>query len=178
MPLLRHYTMSEVHDLICASEGRSPKADTDGGHTVKYHGDGRTETTADGRPTVAIVLAETLEKSREMDPSEGFILLDKDEKDVDARFTSRLDLVKAVTAALNGPEGQTALGKIEGNGKPAATFVAQLSPPIQSVERYVRATGTLERGLTATSLFVKINRLGNGKTAQLHLQTAYPKDIR
>ncbi len=177
MPLKRFFTMSEVHELIYESEGRRPKASEDGGHTIGLHGDGRTGTVADGRPTTAIILAETIEKSRGMDPSEGFVLLSSDAKDVDARFTSRLDLIKAVTAALNSPEGQAALEKIEGNGKPAATFVAQLSPGITNVERYIRMTGVLKRGLTATSLFVKINRVGNGRTARLHLQTAYPKDV-
>lgn len=177
MALQRFYTMSEVHDLLYESEGRRPKAKEDGGHTISFHGDGRTGTVADGRPTTAIVLASTIEESRKMDPRDGVVLLSTDEKDVDARFTSRLDLIKAVTAALNGPQGQAALGKIEGNGKPAATFVAQLNPAIRNVERYIRSTGILERGLTATSLFVKINRVGNGRTAKLHLQTAYPKDI-
>lgn len=176
MPLKRNYTMSEVHELITASEGRRPKAKEDGGHTVKLHADGRTGTVADGRKETAIVLADTLEKTRKMDPSEGFIALSSDEKDVDARFTSRLDLIKAVTAALNSPVGQTALEKVQ-TGKPRATFVAPLTPAISNIERYTKATGSLERGLRATSVFVKINRLGNGKTAKLHLQTAYPKDV-
>lgn len=176
MPLKRHYTMSEVHELINASEGRRPKAKEDGGHTVSLHADGRTGTVADGRRKTAIVLADTIEKSRSMDPKDGFIALSSDEKDVDARFTSRLGLIKAVTAALNGIEGQTALEKVQ-TGKPRATFIAPLSPPIKGIERYTKATGVLERDLRATSLFVKINRLGNGKTAKLHLQTAYPKDV-
>ncbi|MCA9061719.1 MAG: hypothetical protein KDA96_01590 [Planctomycetaceae bacterium] len=177
MALKRHYTLSEVHDLICESEGRRPKAGEDGGHTVALHGDGRTGTAADGRMKQKIILAGTIEESRAMDPADGFALLSTDEKDVDARFTSRLALVKAVTAALNGPEGQLALGKIEGNGKPRATFIAPLSPGIGGVESYVRKDGALQRGLTANSLFVKINRIGNGRTARLHLQTAYPKDV-
>lgn len=177
MPLQRPYSMNDVHQLLTESEGRSPKLKEEGGHTIGLHGDGRTGTVMDQRQKRAIILAGTIEKSREMDPSEGFLLLSKDEKEVDARFTSRLDLIKAVTAALNSPQGQAALGKIQGNGKPAATFVAPLSPGIRNVERYTRLTGKLERGLTATSLFMKINRLGNGKTARLHLQTAYPKDV-
>ncbi|MBL8816376.1 MAG: hypothetical protein JNL58_10115 [Planctomyces sp.] len=176
MPLKRFYTMDEVHQLIYESEGRRPKINEDGGHSIGLHGDGRSKVD-DGRPTTAIVLAETIEESRLMDPADGIILLSIDEKDVDARFTSRLALVKAVTAALNGTDGQNALGKIEGNGKPGATFVAQLTPAIGDVERFVRHTGTVDRGLKATTLFVKICRIGNGKTAKLHLQTAYPKEI-
>ncbi len=177
MTLKRHYTMSEVQTLLYESEGRRPKpSEKDSGHTVSLHGDMRTSA-SDGRPTTAIILAATIEESRLMDPADGFVLLDSDEKDVDARFTTRLDLIKAVTAALNSSEGQIALGKIDGNGKPAATFIATLSPPVMNVERFTKLTGKLERGLKATSLFVKICRIGNGKTARLHLQTAYPKDV-
>lgn len=176
MPLKRNYTMSDVQNLLYESEGRRPLAKEDGGHTVSLHGDGRTATVADGRTQTAIILAPTIEQSRAMDPSEGFAVISTDEKDVDARFTTRLDLIKAVTMALNSTEGQTALGSIE-TGKPRATFVAKLSPAIKHIERYTRSTGKLERGLSATSIFIKINRIGNGKTARLHLQTAYPKDV-
>lgn len=105
MPLKRNYTMSEVQDLLYQSEGRRPLVKEDGGHTVNPHGDGRSGTVADGRRQTAIILAETIDKSRAMDPSEGFAVISTDEKDIDARFTTRLDLIKAVNSAA----GQTAL---------------------------------------------------------------------
>ncbi len=94
MPLKRHYTMSEVQTLLYESEGRRPKTGADEGHTVSRHGDMR-PSAADGRPVVALILAETIEESRAMDPADGSKLLWKDEKEVDARFTTRLDLIKA-----------------------------------------------------------------------------------
>jgi hypothetical protein len=178
MAFRRNYTLDQIHTLICASEGRRSPVSGEPGHLVCLHADGRTRTTADRRAKTVIVLAETLEKSRSMNPADGFITQTGSSPGVDSRFTTRLDLVKAVFCALNGPTGQAKLSEFDSDAtKQRITFRADVQPIIKNVERYTKATSVLERGLTASAVFLVIDRPGTSSSGEIHVQTAFPVDV-
>ena len=113
-----------------------------------------------------------------MNPADGFITQTGSSPGVDSRFTTRLDLVKAVFCALNGPTGQSKLSEFDSDAtKQRITFKADVQPIIKNVERYTKATSRLERGLTASAVFLVIDRLGTPSTGELHVQTAFPVNV-
>lgn len=178
MPYRRAYTMDQVHTLICDSEGRSSATSGQAGHPVSLHADGRTATTADLRSKSVIYLAETIEQSRAMNPADGFGTITGSSPGVDSRFTTRLDLVRAVCQALNGSVGQSKLSEFDTiPTQNRITFTAPLTPSVRNIERFTKVTSTLEKGLKANSVFLVIDRFGPATDCAIHLQTAFPKDV-
>ncbi len=178
MSYKRTYTLDHIHRMICNSEGRQSPTSGKTGHTVTLHADGRTGTTADKRSTTVIILAATIEESRTMDPADGFDVITGSSPGVDSRFTTRLDIVKAVCQGLNSPIGQNKLAEFDTNSsQKRVAFTAPLSPPITNVERFTKSTGNLERGLTASSVFLVVDRLGTSASGEIHIQTAFPKGV-
>lgn len=178
MAYKRTYTLNEVHDLICACEGRnSPKTGAPG-HAIGLHADGRASA-SDGRSHTVIYLAETIEESRKMDPSEGISVVTPDwSPGQDSRFTTRLDMVKAVCAGLNSAEGQNKLAEFDTSpSKKRVIFSAPVSPAIKNVEKFIKATGDLQRGRTATAVKIIVDRLGASTAGAIHIQTAYPENV-
>ncbi|MEZ6130743.1 MAG: hypothetical protein R3C59_18820 [Planctomycetaceae bacterium] len=174
----RTYTLDQVHRLICSSEGRNSPKSGQAGHTVSLHADGRTGTTADQRSKTVIILAGTIEESRAMDPADGFDVITGASPGVDSRFTTRLDLVKAVCWGLNSPAGQNKLAEFDSSSSlQRVTFTAPISPSISNIERYTKSTGVIERGLTASAVFLVIDRLGTSASGEIHIQTAFPKNV-
>ena len=113
-----------------------------------------------------------------MDPKDGFETVTRRSPGVDSRFTTRLDIVKAVYQALNGSTGQIKLAELDAHPtQNRITFTAPLSPAIRNIERFTKATSLLERGATANSVFLVIDRIGMPSADQIHIQTAYPEDI-
>jgi hypothetical protein len=178
MTYQRIFTRQQVHELIYQSESRESPTSGAPGHTLALHGDMRTDV-ADQRVGRIIHLAETIEKSRGMDPALGISAFANYVPGVDGRFTSRLDLLLGLHEALNSRTGQNALREFDANpGKKRVSFTAPLASPVGDVERYVKATGRVERGLRAYAIFVILDRLSGPPECGLHLQTAYPQDLR
>ena len=177
MPYKRSFTLQEVHDLLYESEGRpSPKTGASG-HTMALHGDMRHDV-SDQRVGQILHLAETIEQSRAMDPIHGFTTVANYAPGLDGRFTSRLDLIKALHQALHSNQGQNKLLELDGNpGTMRVIFTAPLTTPIKNVERHTKATGVTDRSLTAHSVFVILDRLGTTSECRIHLQTAYPTNL-
>ncbi|TWT47013.1 hypothetical protein KOR42_42810 [Thalassoglobus neptunius] len=173
MSYQKTYTYQEVHDLLCESEGRpSPKSKQDG-HAIGLHADGREDITH--RNKTVLILAETIEQSRRMDPKNGVRIENKWAPGVDSRFTSRADMVKALYQAINSGAGQSLLQQFDVNkSQKEAKKVIPLAKPIPRIERFTKSTGAIERGLFAHAVFLYILRLGSG----VHLQTFYPSDVR
>ncbi|MEW4490591.1 hypothetical protein AB1L42_21075 [Thalassoglobus sp. JC818] len=173
MSYQRIYTYQQIHDLLCESEGRpSPKSNKDG-HSIGLHADGRQDIT--NRDHTVIILAQTIEQSRRMDPKDGVRIETNWAPGVDSRFTSRADIVKALHQALNSGLGQGMLQQFDVNkSQKEAKKVIPLAKPIPRIERFKKSTGAIERGLVAHAVFLYILRLGDG----IHLQTFYPSDVR
>lgn len=178
MAYQRTYTLNEVHNLICASEGRSSPKTGASGHAVGLHADGR-GSTSDGRSHTVIHLAETIEKSRTMNPSEGVSVVTPSwSPGQDSRFTTRLDMVKAVCAGLNSTTGQNKLAEFDtSSSTQRVVFSAPVSPSIKNVERFIKSTGMLERGKTASAVKLIIDRMGTSSAEAIHIQTAFPESV-
>lgn len=177
MPYKRPYGKTEVHELLYESESRPSPKTGKGGHTVKYHADGRADI-SDRRQEIVYHLPDSVDKFKTMSgPSSTTIPGRAPAKD--SRFTSRKDLVMAVWQGLNSGDGQNALARFDADRNLArVTFGARLGTPIKRVERFSTSTSTIETGLVAHSIFFIIDRLGDPKGCQIHIQSAYPKDVR
>lgn len=172
MPYKRTFTLQEVHDLICESEGRDSPATGASGHTVSLHADGRDDIRH--RDKTTILLAESVEKSRQMNPQDGFKVKKQKKPGQDSRFTSRADMVKAVYQALNSGAGQAFLQRFDADSSLNRNVESiPLSTPIKNIERHTKSTGVIERGLVCHSVKLIVDRHGD----TIHLQTAFPDNV-
>lgn len=171
----RLYTKSDVQDLIYQSECRRLAPNRPAGHTLSLHADMRKDVT-DRRQGRIIHLAVSTEVGRSMDPANTFTYEDASfVPPTDSRFTSRKDLIIAVFQALNSTVGQNKLGQFDSNPNLQRVRIdAALSPPIGGIERYRDSSGAYDTGLSAQGVFLVVDRLPDG---EIHLQTAYPKDV-
>lgn len=173
MAFKRTYTLQEVHDLICESEGRDSPTTGASGHSVNLHADMRENISH--RNTQTIILAATIDQTRAMNPAQGIITNVNKKPGKDSRFTSRGDMVKAVYQAINSGAGQGELQRFDvDSALNRVTCEIALTKPIKRIERHTKSTGTVERDLVAYSVFLVIDRMGSG----IHLQTAFPGDVR
>lgn len=173
MSFKRPYTLQEVHDMLCESEGRDSPTTAQPGHSIGLHADMRTDIT-DLRRTTVIQLAQTVEQTRALPPG-GISYINNFAPGTDSRFTSRADMVRAVHQALNSGAGQNELLRFDADSNlKRVTCEIALATPVKNIERFQKNTGTTTGGLFAHSVFMVIDRMGTG----IHIQTAYPKDVR
>lgn len=137
------------------------------------HGDMRKDI-QDKRRKSKIILGQTADQTKKIKPKDGIKPGKNNQASKDSRFTTRLDMAKAVTQVLNSPAGQLALSKFDTTASPREEASCKLNPKINDVERLIKKGQVLERGLVAAEAFVLIDRLPGDK---IHLQTAYPSVV-
>jgi len=115
MPYDRVYTLQEVARILYESELRPSPKTGEIGHALGLHGDMRQDVT-DKRFRPVILLGETVEASRKMDPKLGVApsIPPSKPEPKDGKILSRKDMIRAVAEALNSPGGQAELRKLNG----------------------------------------------------------------
>jgi hypothetical protein len=193
MPYNRAYSLNDVHEILCASEGRLrpgvPIANAQPGHPITQHADGRADV-LDKRYGTVILLHETIEQTRAEAPGAPRPRLAPYQPvRTDSRFLSRMDLIRAVYQALNSPEGQTklcelALSKtvtINANLSLTATVGAEFSshPVAKQGKKTVEAEGPsyLKIG-TATKVRLVVDLVvPPTPDCAIHIHTAFPTEV-
>src|SRR4051812_36252928 len=115
MPYDRVYTLQEVARILYESELRPSPRTGEPGHALGLHGDMRQDVT-DKRYKTVILLGETVEASRKMDPKLGVAppIPPSKPEPKDGKILSRKDMIRAVAEALNSPGGQAELRQLNG----------------------------------------------------------------
>ncbi len=181
MPYNRRYTQNEVHEILCASERRArPTGSPHLGHPITQHGDGRSNI-LDKRYRSVILLHATLEETRAASPLPIPMLAPNQIPDEDSRFLTRLDLIRAVSEALNSTTGQIELRKLatERTVKIHVPLDRSLGIQAETASRTLAGTGppSHRRGM-ALRVFVLVNRIkANDPACTIHIHTAYPTAV-
>jgi hypothetical protein len=193
MPYNRRYNQAEVHDILCASERRvRPAGGTAIGHPITQHGDGRGDI-LDKRHKSVILLHESAEQTRQATPIPSPTITPDNAVPKDSRFLSRLDLVRAVTQALNSTAGQFELSKLTTQRSVTIKLPLDRSLGIQA-EAAAHPTATVGTGHAArkietagpsshrqgvaSGVIVVVDRVRVGDPdCAIHIHTAYPSAV-
>lgn len=161
----RHYEPEEVHQMLYLSERRqrptNPAGKAQPGHAISMHSEQRENPF--GRRKIA----------------------------KDSMFASRKDLILAVHEALNDPEGQKKLATLNPHEAKKCNIVVNVSVNFGKIKANVVHNPMTPSGEPAqgpafyltrqlvSSVFVLIDKVHPAESwAPLHIQTAYPKDLK
>ena len=164
----RTYTREEIHQMLYLSERRlrptAPLAKAHTGHAISQHTEQRD------------------------DP------FDRRHIKQDSTFSSRKDLVLAVEEALHSTPGQKELASLNGHGSDSCKINFQLSATLGKIKadvvlnpmakigkKTVPAQGPAQyfEGVPVSSVVLIIDKLADaGSWAPLHIQTAYPNQVK
>jgi hypothetical protein len=161
----RRYEPEEVHQMLYLSERRlrptAPAARAKPGHAISTHTEQR-ENPFDRRKVAK-----------------------------DSTFESRRDLVLAVHEAINDPEGQKKLASLNPHDALSCDIVVNLSVTLGKIQANVVHNPMTPSGKPAqgppnyltqqlvSSVFVLVDKVHPADSwAPLHIQTAYPKDLK
>jgi hypothetical protein len=193
MPYNRLYSQHEVHEILCASERRTrPAGGPHLGHPITQHGDGRSDV-LDKRYRSVILLHDTLDKSRASAPFPAPPLAPNKPVGNDSRFLTRVDLIRAVSHALNSPKGQLELSKLGTlptvsvdvpldrslgiQAEAAGHSVAKVGTGKAKTTVEAHGPSSYTRGV-ALGVFLLVDRVKAGDPAcAIHIHTAYPTAV-
>jgi hypothetical protein len=196
MPYNRPYSQHEVHEILWDSECRTRPTASAGhgqrGHAITQHGDGRANV-LDKRYWTITLKHQTLEEGRKYGPIPPVVMPPSTPVGSDSRFLSRLDLIRAVTHALNSPSGQIELSKLFTQptvmidvpldrslgirAEQAGHAVAKIGTG--KAKKTVEAHGpsSYTRGV-ALGVFLLVDRVKtNDPACAIHIHTAYPTAV-